>query len=125
MSRVTWLMQCVLNDQVDYFGFLQLGSFYVLLGISCDYVFMYFDAYMQSLVEPLVAATLATRISYMCQRATPVRPLPVMLEILHTRVAAADMFATEPLCDGDTHFHRSRFAEYAPEMSARLSIRHL
>lgn len=65
---------CVLNDQVDYFGFLQLGSFYILLGISCDYVFLYFDAYMQSLVEPLVAATLATRISYMCQRATPVRP---------------------------------------------------
>ncbi len=69
------LTQGVRARQVDYFGFLQLGSFYVLLGISCDYVFLYFDAYMQSLVEPLVAATLATRVSYMCQRATPVRPL--------------------------------------------------
>lgn len=95
-------MQWGLDDQVDYFGFLQLGSFYVLLGISSDYVFLYFDAYMQSLVEPLVAATLATRISYMCQRATPVRPLPAMLGTPHIRIEAEETFATEPLCVGDT-----------------------
>ncbi len=63
--------ECLL--QVDYFGAIQLSTIYLLLGISCDYAFLYFDAYTQSLVEPLVAATLATRITYICQRATPVR----------------------------------------------------
>ena len=97
---------------MDYFGFLQLGSFYILLGISCDYVFLYFDAYMQSLVEPLVAATLATRISYMCQRATPVRPTPsIMLGTLHMRMAATDICVTEQLCLGDTHIYSSAFAK--------------
>ena len=59
-----------------YFGALQLSTFYLLLGISCQYAFLYFDAYVQSLVEPLVAAALTTRITYMCQRATPVRDAP-------------------------------------------------
>jgi len=59
--------------QVAYFGALQLSTFYLLLGISCQYAFLYFDAYVQSLVEPLVAAALATRVTYMCQRATPAR----------------------------------------------------
>lgn len=58
---------------MDYFGAIQLSTIFLLLGISCDYAFLFFDAYMQALVEPLVAATLATRVTYMCQRATPVR----------------------------------------------------
>ena len=89
-------MPCVLARQVDYFGFLQLGSVYVLLGISCDYVFLYFDAYMQSLVEPLVAATLATRVTYMCQRATPVRsPSSARRRVVHDGQTC--VVTTEPL----------------------------
>ncbi|KAK9839811.1 hypothetical protein WJX81_003463 [Elliptochloris bilobata] len=78
--------------QVDYFGALQLGAFYLLLGISCDYVFLYFDAYMQSLIEPLVAATLATRITYMCQRATP-----AIMSASATTAAALFAMAASPL----------------------------
>ena len=71
--------------QVAYFGALQLSTFYLLLGISCQYAFLYFDAYVQSLVEPLVAAALATRVTYMCQRATPVRALSAPPILKHSK----------------------------------------
>ncbi len=59
--------------QITYFGGFQFLTILITLGVGTDYFFIFFDAYKQSLLEPLVCASQITRIDYTCKRAAQVR----------------------------------------------------
>ncbi|KAK9807022.1 hypothetical protein WJX72_010837 [[Myrmecia] bisecta] len=56
--------------QITFFSSVQLVTVFLIFGIGSDYLFIFFDAYKQSLLEPMVCGSLSTRMDYCCKRAT-------------------------------------------------------
>lgn len=62
--------------QIHYFSGIQLLTVFLTFGIGSEYFFIFFDAYKQSLLEPLVCGSQKSRIDYTCKRAAQVSLSP-------------------------------------------------
>lgn len=59
-------------DQITYFSGMQLLTVFLTFGIGSDYFIIFFDAYKQSLIEPMVCGSQKIRVDCKYKRAAQV-----------------------------------------------------